>query len=88
MNPSHRAALVPSLPCLGLPVTAVELGGSDTRGVGTGPQGTAKPDQTLRVAAIEAPEGHITIPLHGDAKTVAAHGQGSGAMVRGFGRRS
>jgi hypothetical protein len=72
----------------GLAVTTVELSGSYARGVGTGPQGTARPDQTLLVAVIEAPEGNITIQLHGDAKTVAAHRKGFDAMVRGFGKRS
>lgn len=71
----------------GLPVTTVELNGSYARGVGTGPQGIARPDQTLLVAVIQAPEGNITIQLHGDAKTVAAHRKGFDAMVRGFGKR-
>lgn len=72
----------------GLPVTTVELNGSYARGVGTGPQGAAKPDQTLLVAVIEAPEGNITIQLHGDRATVAANRKGFDGMVRGFKKRS
>lgn len=72
----------------GLPVTTVELNGSYARGVGTGPQGVAKPDQSLLVAVIETPEGNITIQLHGDRATVAANRKGFDAMVRGFKKRS
>jgi hypothetical protein len=56
--------------------------------VGTGPQGAVRPDQTLLVAVIEAPEGNITIQLYGDRATVAAHRKGFDGMVRGFRKRS
>jgi hypothetical protein len=68
----------------GLAVTTVELTGSYARGVGMGPQGAAKPDQTLLVAVIETPEGNITIQLHGARETVAAQRKGFDAMVKGF----
>ncbi len=67
-----------------LPVTLVELNGTYARGVGTGPQGDAKPNQTLLVAVIEAPEGNVTFQLHGPRETVAANRKSFEAMVRGF----
>lgn len=72
----------------GLPVTTVEFHGSYARGVGMGPQGAVKAGQTLLVAVIEAPEGNITIQLHGAKQTVAAHRKGFDGMVRGFRRRA
>ena len=68
----------------GLAVTIVELNGSYARGVGTGPQGEAKPNQTLLAAVVETPEGNVTIQLYGSKETVAAQRKGFDAMVRGF----
>ncbi len=68
----------------GLPVTTVELNGTYARGVGTGPQGEARPNQTLLVAVIETADGNVTLQLHGPRATVAAHRKGFDAMVRGF----
>jgi hypothetical protein len=68
----------------GLPVTTVELNGSYARGMGSGPQGDAKPSQTLLVAVLEAPEGNVTIQLWGPRATVDAHRKGFEAMWRGF----
>jgi hypothetical protein len=68
----------------GLLVTTVELNGTYARGVGTGPQGDAKPNQTLLVAVIEAPEGNLTFQLYGARETVAANRKSFEAMVGGF----
>jgi hypothetical protein len=70
----------------GIPVTMVELNGNYARGVGTGPQGAAKPNQTLLVAVIETPDGNVTLQLHGDRKTVEAHRKSFDNMVKGFRR--
>ena len=70
----------------GLRVTTVELRGNYSRGVGTGSQGIAKPNQTLLVAIIETPMGNLTFQLHGDHGTVEGHRKSFEAMIRGFGR--
>lgn len=67
-----------------IPVTTVELQGTYARGVGMGQAGAGKPGQTLLVAVIEAPEGSITLQLHGDRDAVEAHRKGFDAMWRGF----
>lgn len=72
----------------GLPVTTVELNGTYSRGVGIGPQGAAKPNQTLLVAVIETAEGNMTLQLHGPRDTVASNRKGFEAMVRGFRKQS
>jgi hypothetical protein len=68
----------------GVPVTLVELNGNYARGVGTGPQGAAKANQTLLVAVFETPDGNLTFQLHGGRDTVAAQRKGWDALVRGF----
>ena len=68
----------------GLPATLIELNGTYARGVGTGPQGDARPNQTLLVAVIEAPEGNVTFQLYGPRETVAANRKPFEAMVRAF----
>jgi len=85
-NPDGRPVIprVQKLTANGLSVTIVELNGSYARGVGTGPQGEAKPNQTLLVAVVETPEGNVTIQLYGSKETVAAQRKGFDAMVRGF----
>jgi hypothetical protein len=70
----------------GLRVTFVELNGTYARGIGSGPQGIAKNNQTLLVAIVETPVGNLTFQLHGDQSTVNAHRKSFVAMVRGFGR--
>lgn len=72
----------------GIPVTTVELTGSYARGVGMGPQGAAKPNQTLLVAVFETPEGNLTLQLHGPNETVSANRRVFEALVRGFRRAS
>jgi len=67
-----------------LPMTTVELNGSYARGVGSGPQGDSRPNQTLLVAILETPQGNVTFQLHGPRETVAAHRKGFESMVRGF----
>ena len=85
-NPDGRPVIprVQKLTANGLAVTIVELNGSYARGVGTGPQGEAKPNQTLLAAVVETPEGNVTIQLYGSKETVAAQRKGFDAMVRGF----
>ena len=56
----------------GMPVTVVRLQGDYARGVGTGPVGTARPDQVLRAAIIESSRGNVIVQLHGPAATVDA----------------
>lgn len=68
----------------GLPVTTVELNGSYARGMGSGPQGDARPNQTLLVAVVEAPEGNLTMQLWGPRATVDSQRKGFEAMWRGF----
>lgn len=70
----------------GMPVTTVELNGSYARGMGSGPQGDARLNQTLLVAVIEAPEGNLTLQLYGPRATVDAHRKGFEAMWRGMKR--
>lgn len=68
----------------GLPATMVELNGTYARGVGTGPQGEGRPNQSLLVAVIETEQGNVTVQLHGPRDTVAAQRKGFEALVRGF----
>lgn len=65
-------------------VTLVELQGSYARGVGMGPGGDAKADQTLMVAMTEAPVGRITMQMYGPSKTVAAHRDSFIKLAQGF----
>jgi hypothetical protein len=67
-------------------ITLVELHGSYARGMGMGPQGEAKPNQTLVVAMVETPTGRITLQLYGHEKTVAAQRDGFLKLARGFQR--
>lgn len=68
----------------GLAVTTVELFGNYARGVGMGPQGAGKPNQTLLVAVIETPEGNLTFQLHGGKETVDANRKAFEGLVKGF----
>ncbi len=56
--------IVQRLTVSGMPVTTVELTGSYARGVGMGPQGAPRPDQTLLVAIVETSKGNLTFQLH------------------------
>lgn len=67
-----------------LAVTLVELRGLYSRGVGMGPDGEAKPDQTLLIALVETPVGRITLQIYGPSKTVAAHRDGFVKLAKGF----
>lgn len=53
-----------------MPITRVKLQGSYARGVGAGPGGTGKPNQTLLVALLQTPRGQVTIQLHGDTPLI------------------
>jgi hypothetical protein len=74
----HAANGLPSTPQVvrfevsGLPVTRVKLQGSYARGIGAGPGGTGKPDQTLIAALLRTPQGQVTIQLHGDTSLIDA----------------
>lgn len=65
-------------------VTLVELQGTYARGVGMGPTGEAKPDQTLMVAMIETTIGRITLQMYGPSKTLSAHRDGFLRLAKGF----
>jgi len=53
-----------------MPVTRVKLQGSYARGIGTGPGGAGKPNQTLLAALLQTPRGQVTIQLHGDTSLI------------------
>ena len=76
--------IVQRLTVSGMPVTTVELTGSYARGVGMGPQGAARPDQTLLVAIVETSKGNLTFQLHGASATVGANREVFLTMVRGI----
>lgn len=65
-------------------VTQVELNGTYARGVGMGPAGEAKPNQTLLVAMVETPNGRITIQMYGPNKTVSAQRNNFLKVAKGF----
>lgn len=65
-------------------VTLVELHGTYARGVGMGPAGDAKPDQTLLVALVETPIGRITLQTYGPSKTIAAQRDNFVKLAKGF----
>jgi hypothetical protein len=65
-------------------VTLVELQGTYARGVGMGPVGDAKPDQTLMIAMVEASSGRITLQMYGPNKTVAAQRDNFIKLAKGF----
>jgi hypothetical protein len=65
-------------------VTLVELQGTYARGVGMGPTGDAKPDQTLMIAMVEVPTGRITLQMYGPNKTVAAQRDSFVKLAKGF----
>lgn len=72
----HRTDGAPSTPEVvrfdvsDMPVTRVKLQGSYARGIGTGPGGAGKPNQTLLAALLQTPRGQVTIQLHGDTPLV------------------
>ena len=65
-------------------LTLVELQGTYSRGVGMGPSGDAKPDQSLLVAMVETPVGRIVLQMYGPSKTVAAQRNSFLKLARGF----
>jgi hypothetical protein len=65
-------------------ITLVELNGNYARGVGMGPEGNAKPNQTLLVALVETANGRITLQLYGPAATVAAQRDAFLKLATGF----
>lgn len=65
-------------------VTLVELQGTYARGVGMGPTGEAKPDQTLMVAMVETTIGRITLQMYGPSKTLSAQRDSFLKLAQGF----
>ena len=65
-------------------VTLVELQGTYARGVGMGPTGDAKPNQTLMIAMVETSIGRITLQMYGPSKTVAAQRDHFVKLAQGF----
>ena len=65
-------------------VTLVELQGTYSRGVGMGPTGDAKPDQSLLSAMVETSIGRITLQMYGPSKTVAAQRNNFLKLAQGF----
>lgn len=65
-------------------VTLVELQGTYARGVGMGPAGEAKPNQTLLVALVETAVGRITLQTYGPSKTIAAQRDSFIKLAKGF----
>jgi hypothetical protein len=68
----------------GMQVTSVELQGSYARGVGMGPEGAAKPDQTLLAAIVGSPEGNLYLQLYGPTKTVSEWRGAFEQLLRGL----
>lgn len=68
----------------GLQVTLVELQGTYARGVGMGPTGGAKPNQTLLVAMVETAVGRITLQMYGPSKTISAQRGNFMTLAKGF----
>ena len=68
----------------GMRLTLVELQGTYARGVGMGPTGDAKPNQTLLVALVETTVGRITLQLYGANKTISAQRSNFMKLAKGF----
>jgi hypothetical protein len=66
----------------GMAVTTAEMHGPYARGIGVGPVGIPKPDQTLLAAVVETPAGNLIIQIHGKAASVSAQKEGFLAFVR------
>lgn len=65
-------------------VTVVELQGTYTRGVGMGPTGGAKPDQTLIIAMIETSIGQIILHMYGPNKPISLQRDNFLNLAKGF----
>ena len=65
-------------------LTLVELQGTYSRGVGMGPTGDAKPEQSLLVAMVETPVGRIVLQMYGPSKTVSAQRNSFLTLAKGF----
>ena len=69
------------------PVTLASFAGSYARGIGSGPQGRAVPDQVLLAAVIETPRGPVIVQLFGAAATVREYETGFRGFVTGIRER-
>jgi hypothetical protein len=72
-----------------MPVTLVEFAGEYARSVGMGPAGgAASPDQMMRVAMVETPQGNLIIQIYGPREAVGPQRSAFDAMVRALSRRN
>jgi len=62
---------VESFEVSGMPVTLVALTGDYARGVGVGPTGEFRSEQTLIAAIVGTPRGNLFVQLHGPVETVS-----------------
>ena len=62
----------------------MELQGTYSRGVGMGPTGDAKPEQSLLVGMVETPVGRIVLQMYGPTKTVSAQRNSFLTLAKGF----
>ena len=65
-------------------VTQAEFQGNYARGVGMGPVGDVKPDQTLLAAIVEGPQGKLFVQLYGPTATVDENRRAFDDFVRGM----
>lgn len=70
-----------------MPVTLIELSGNYARSIGMVSAGAASPDQTMRAAIIETPQGNLIIQLYGPREAVGAQRAAFDAMVRALNSR-
>lgn len=63
---------VERLEVAGMPLTVASFSGRYARGIGTGPQDEARPEQSLVAAVLERPDGPVIFQLYGPSQTVAA----------------
>ncbi len=68
----------------GMAVTTVDLRGAYARGIGIGPVGVPKADQTLLAAVVESPKGNLIVQLHGPRTTVSAQYSAFMAFLKGL----
>lgn len=68
----------------GLPVTVASFTGRYARGIGTGPQGEALPEQRLLAAILESTRGPVIFQLHGPAATVSRQEAAFMELLRGL----
>ena len=68
----------------GLPVAVASFTGRYARGIGSGPQGEALPEQRLLAAILESPQAPVIFQLHGPAATVSQQETAFLELLRGL----